>query len=81
MNKKLHPAAKELLAEIEAYRARSGVDKTNFGKRAVNDGNFVFRVENGRLPGITTMERVRAFINRQTKAVRPSQPTRKSNAL
>jgi hypothetical protein len=69
--KKLHPAAKELLAEIEAYRARSGVDKTNFGKQAVNNGNFVFRLEGGAIPQFKTIDRVRAFINRQTKATQP----------
>ena len=68
MVKKLHPAARQLLAEIEAYRARSGIDKTNFGKQALHNGNFVFRVERGMLPGLATIDRVRAFIDSQTKA-------------
>jgi hypothetical protein len=76
MVKKLHPAAAALLAEIEAYRALSGVDKTNFGKQAVHDGNFVFRLEGGRLPAITTMERVRAFINAKSKATQPRRKPR-----
>jgi hypothetical protein len=71
--KKLHPAARALLAEIEAYRARSGIDKTNFGRQALHDGNFVFRVEQGRIPKLETFERVRAFIARKTKATPPTQ--------
>jgi len=76
MVKKLHPAVAKLLAEIEAYRARSGIDKTNFGLQALRDGNFVFRVENGRIPKLETFERVRAFIGSKTKATKPRKATR-----
>ena len=68
--KKLHPAVEKLLAEIEAYRARSGLDKTNFGLLAVNDGHFIARVEDGRVPKLQTIDRVRDFMDRETKAVR-----------
>jgi len=68
--KKLHPAVEKLLAEIEAYRARSGLDKTNFGLLAVNDGHFITRVEAGRVPKLQTIDRVRDFMDRETKAVR-----------
>jgi hypothetical protein len=68
MVKKPHPAVVELLAEIERYRALSGIDKTNFGKQALRDGTFVFRVEHGRIPTLKTIDRVRTFIDRKTKA-------------
>jgi hypothetical protein len=69
--KKLHPAAAALLAEIEAYRARSGTDRTNFGKQALRNGNFIPRLEGGAIPTFKTIDRVRAFIDSQTKATQP----------
>jgi hypothetical protein len=71
MVKKLHPAAAALLAEIEAYRARSGTDRTNFGKQALRNGNFIPRLEGGAIPTFKTIDRVRAFIDSQTKATQP----------
>jgi len=76
MVKKLHPAAAALLAEIEAYRARSGVDRTNFGKQALRNGNFIPRLEAGVTPTFKTIDRVRAFIDSHTKA---TQPRRKAS--
>jgi hypothetical protein len=70
MAPKIHPVVAELLAEIEAYRARSGVDRTAFGLEAVQDGNFISRLEHGRNPRLQTIDRVRIFIARKTKAVR-----------
>ena len=67
---KIHPAVSELLAEIEAYRARAGIDKTQFGLEVMNDGNFISRLEHGRNPRFDTIDKVRTFINRKTKAVR-----------
>jgi hypothetical protein len=67
---KIHPAVLRLLADIEAYRARAGIDRTEFGLRAVHDGNFISRRENGRNPRCDTIDRVRAFIDKNTKAVR-----------
>jgi hypothetical protein len=82
VKQKLHPTVQLLLAEIEAYRNRAGIDRTNFGIQAMHDGNFIPRLESGRQPKYHTIDRVRAFINKRTKAVtRSSQPTRKSNVL
>ena len=67
--KKLHPAVKELLTEIEAYRARSGVSRTKFGIDVLNDSHLVGHLETGRMPTIATIERIRAFISKRTKAV------------
>lgn len=71
--KKLHPAAAQLLAEIEAYRARSGIDRTNFGIQALRNGNFIPRLEGGAVPTFKTIDRVRAFIDSQTKATQPKR--------
>jgi hypothetical protein len=67
---KIHPEVQELLAEIEAYRARSGVDRTAFGLDAMQDGNFITRLELGRNPRFETIDKVRGYIARKTKAVR-----------
>lgn len=67
---KIHPAVSELLAEIEAYRARAGIDRTHFGLEAMNDGNFITRLEHGRNPRFETIDKVKGYINKKTKAVR-----------
>jgi hypothetical protein len=67
--KKLHPNIVTLLADIEAYRALSGEDRTAFGLNAMKDGNFITRIEHGRQPSFTTIDRVYEYINRRTKAV------------
>ena len=75
-NRKLHPAAAELLAEIEAYRARSGIDRTSFGRQAMNNGNFIARLEGGTIPTLRTLDRVRAFIDDHTKATHRRKASR-----
>jgi hypothetical protein len=77
--KKLHPTVQVLLSEIEAYRARARMDRTAFGLQAVKDGNFITRLEHGRVPTFKTVDRVRAFIAKKTKAV-PSSHRRKQSA-
>ena len=66
---KIHPTVKHLLIEIEAYCARSQITPTKFGKIAMNDPNFVHRLNDGRTPGLRTIERVHAFIAKHSKAV------------
>jgi hypothetical protein len=68
--KKLHPVAEKLLEEIEEHRILTKIDKTNFGLEALNDGHFITRVEHGRVPSLFTIDRVRAYMDRKTKAVR-----------
>ena len=68
--KKLHPVVKELLIEIEDYCAKSGVNRTGFGLKVLNDGHFISRVEGGRIPKIKTIDKIHTFINGKTKAVR-----------
>jgi hypothetical protein len=67
---KLHPSAQALLDEIETYCKLTSTDRTAFGIEALNDGHFIARMEDGRIPKIPTMDRVRAFMARKTKAVR-----------
>ena len=66
---KLHPIAAKLLADIEAYRARVGIDRTAFGIKAAGDGHFIQRVEGGKIPRIPTIDRVYKYMERTTKAV------------
>ena len=62
---KLHPDIKRLLAEINAYRARTGMTSTRFGIEAVNDGHLLPRLRSGREPRRAKIERVRQFMQRK----------------
>jgi predicted transcriptional regulator len=73
---KLHPIAAQLLADIEAYRARVGIDRTNFGIEAAGDGHFITRVEEGKIPRIPTIDKVRNYMDRKTKATSPREAVR-----
>lgn len=59
---KLHPAAQALVDEIEAFRERSGLSVTAFGKQALNDEGFLHALKRGRWPRPETVDRVRAFM-------------------
>jgi hypothetical protein len=69
--KPLHPLVQSLLVEILSFLERSGMDRTRFGRKAVGDGNFIPRIESGRLPNLKTLDRVRAFLDSQGKAAKP----------
>jgi hypothetical protein len=71
MVKKLHPVVRELLSEIEDYCEKSGVHRTGFGLKVLNDGHFISRIENGRIPKIKTIDRIHRYMNGHTKAVKP----------
>lgn len=66
---KLHPVAAKLLSDIEAYRARFGIDRTAFGREAAGDGHFIPRVEGGKIPRLPTIDRVYRYMDRKTNAV------------
>ena len=68
---RLHPVAAELLAEIEAFRAMTGINKTTFGQRVLRDGNFVRRLEAGRAPTLKTIDKVRRYVQRNSMAAKP----------
>ena len=69
--KKLHPTVQNLLGEIDAFIIKTGTDRTNFGLAVINDGHFVTRLEQGRVPKLHTIDKVRAYMASKTKAVRP----------
>ena len=59
---KIHPDVRKLLNEINAYRAKHRLDRTKFGILAANDGHLLPRLETGREPRRSTVEKVRAFM-------------------
>jgi hypothetical protein len=59
---KIHPDVRRLITQVDAYRARHGIDRTRFGLLAANDGHLIERWLSGRLPRLTTMDRVRKYI-------------------
>jgi hypothetical protein len=60
--------AKETVQEIDET-LDAPTPSSAFGIEAVNDGHFIARMEDGRIPKIPTMDRVRAFMAKKTKAV------------
>lgn len=51
-----------LLSEIEAYLAASGCTPSGFGRSAMKDPGFVFRLRNGGECRSRTVARVRAWM-------------------
>jgi hypothetical protein len=64
-----------LLSEIDAFIATRRMAETTFGRLAVNDGKFVARLRDQGNITFSTAERVRAFIEAQTKAAAPVEAT------
>ena len=62
MTHRIHPDVRKLLNEINAYRVKHGLDRTKFGILAANDGHLLPRLEAGREPRRSTVEKVRAFM-------------------
>jgi hypothetical protein len=58
----IHPTIRSLIAEIEAFRARTGMSVTAFGTLALNDPGFISDLNKGRTPSLSTMDKVRAFM-------------------
>jgi phosphopantothenoylcysteine decarboxylase/phosphopantothenate--cysteine ligase len=58
----MNGAAKTLLAEIEAFLARTGATPTKFGVAAVNDGHLVANLRKGNSVTLKTADKVRAYI-------------------
>jgi phosphopantothenoylcysteine decarboxylase/phosphopantothenate--cysteine ligase len=55
-------AARELLAEIEAFLGETGVSPTKFGLAAVNDGHLVANLRKGASVTLKTADRVRGYL-------------------
>lgn len=58
----LHPTIEELLTEIEAFRAKTGMAVTVFGLTAFNDPWFIRDIKAGREPSLRTIDRAREFM-------------------
>ena len=58
-------ATEALLAEIEAFLARSGLTPTKFGIAAVNDGHLVANLRRGHSITLKTADKVRAYMREQ----------------
>lgn len=53
----------ELISQIEKAINQHRMTQTGFGRKAVGDGNFVFRLRNGEgNPTLKTIARVQTFI-------------------
>jgi hypothetical protein len=52
----------ELLEQIEAYLARSGVAPSTFGRQAAGDPRLVADLKAGRRPRHRTQDRVMSFL-------------------
>ncbi|MDX2204716.1 MAG: bifunctional phosphopantothenoylcysteine decarboxylase/phosphopantothenate--cysteine ligase CoaBC [Hyphomicrobiaceae bacterium] len=61
-----------LLAEIEAYLARSGETATKFGVATVRDGHLVSKLRKGASVTLKTADRVRAYMRRAGPVAEPA---------
>lgn len=66
----------QLLADIERFLARTGMDHTRFGKEALNDPAFVSRLRAGKDVRTKTIERIRTFMASRPLARRPRAEAR-----
>src|ERR1700749_2625435 len=65
-----------LLTEISGFCRRVGMAESTFGRLAVNDGKLVSRLRFGGHVRDKTVERVRAFIEREKQGGSPLQRNR-----
>jgi phosphopantothenoylcysteine decarboxylase/phosphopantothenate--cysteine ligase len=61
----MNAAGQELLTEIEAFLALTGLTPTKFGIAAVNDGHLVANLRRGNSITLKTADRVRAYMARE----------------
>ena len=67
--------AQELLIEIADYCRQTGLAKSTFGRRAVNDGKLASRLRNGGRITTETLDRIRAFMDSNRTAALSARPT------
>jgi hypothetical protein len=65
---KLHPTIAELLREIDGFIEHEGITRTEFGLTATGDPNLYRRLRNGAIPRLTTIDRIRSFLEKQGEA-------------
>ena len=61
---------KELLAQIEAFLAETGLTPSKFGVAAVNDGHLVANLRKGHSVTLKTVDKVRAYMAQVPKNLR-----------
>src|SRR5262249_7678292 len=59
----MRSTARDLLEEIEAFLAASGIAATKFGLAAVNDGHLVANLRKGNSVTLKTADSVRAYMD------------------
>ena len=59
---------RDLLTDIEAFLAESGVSATKFGLAAVNDGHLIKNLRSGASVTLKTADKVRAYMAQQRSA-------------
>jgi hypothetical protein len=64
-----------LLAEIEKFLRETGMSRTAFGMKALNDGALMIRLRKGADLRSETIDRIRAFMARE-RAARKNRPSR-----
>jgi hypothetical protein len=64
----LHTSIVALLAEIDAFRSRTGMTASAFGRTAVSDPNFIGDLHKGRMPSLLLIDRVRNFMQSQEES-------------
>ena len=57
----------KFLQEIEAFLRKHEMNATQFGRLALNDTNFVHRVRGGADIRLSTVEKVRSFMDKTDK--------------
>ncbi|MCK1520201.1 hypothetical protein [Bradyrhizobium sp. 17] len=64
----IHPTIRSLMAEIDAFRSRTGMSATAFGTLSLNDPKFVSDLNKGRTPSLSTLDKVKAFMQANDRA-------------
>jgi hypothetical protein len=64
----IHPTIRSLMAEIDAFRSRTGMSATAFGTNSLNDPKFVSDLHKGSTPSLSTLDKVKAFMQANDRA-------------
>jgi phosphopantothenoylcysteine decarboxylase / phosphopantothenate---cysteine ligase len=75
----MNTAARELLAEIEAFLAETKGTPTKFGIAAVNDGHLVANLRKGYSITLKTADRVRGYIERERATISANAVSRETS--
>lgn len=68
----------KLAQQIAAFMARHGMNAETFGRQAMNDVAFVYRLRKGRNPSSVTIDKVTAFMADYSKKKKRTDETRTS---